>query len=111
MDIYFSDKKLQKTCADEKRMNRELGPNRAKRLRRRLVQLDAAQSLADIGALPGARCHELTGDRKGQLSLDLDHPHRLIIEPADNPAPKKPDGGLDWSEVTAITVIEIADTH
>ena len=55
--------------------------------------------------------HELHGDRDGQLSVDLDHPYRLIIQPANNPIPTKPDGGLDWARVTAILVVEVADTH
>ena len=60
---------------------------------------------------PGyGRCHELTGDRRGQLSLDLVHPQRLIIEPAE-PVPRTQDGGLDWAAVTRVVVVEIADTH
>ena len=58
------------------------------------------------------RCHELTqGERKGHLSVDLDHPYRLIFIPNHNPVPKKPDGGLDWKQVTAITILGIEDTH
>jgi proteic killer suppression protein len=57
------------------------------------------------------RCHELTGNRAGTLSLDLVHPYRLIFEPADEPVPRKPDGGLDWKRVTRIRILEVADTH
>ena len=60
--------------------------------------------------LPG-RCHELTGDRKGTLSIDLDGPYRLIFEPAENPPPVKTDGGLAWELVTAIRILEVEDTH
>jgi len=58
-----------------------------------------------------ARCHELTGDRKGQLSVDLKHPYRLIFEPNNDPRPSKPDGGLDWAMVSAVRILEITDTH
>jgi len=61
--------------------------------------------------LPQVRCHELKGDRTGQLSLDLDHPYRLIIEPAHDPIPRKPDGGLDWNKVTAVMIVGVEDTH
>ena len=64
-----------------------------------------------IRSLPGSRCHELKGNRKGQLSLDLKHPYRLIIEPADDPIPYKTDGGLDWTRVTIVRVIEVIDYH
>jgi proteic killer suppression protein len=35
----------------------------------------------------------------------------LILIPADDPVPRKPDGGLDWAAVSAVEVLEIADTH
>ena len=111
MDVFFADPKLKKLCADEKTMDRKLGSRKAKLMRRRLAEFQAAVTLSDIRALPGPRCHELKGNRKGQLSVDLDHPHRLIFEPANNPTPTKPDGGLDWSRVTAVRIIEITDTH
>lgn len=61
---------------------------------------------------PPGRCHELTeGQRSGQLSVDLDHPYRLIFVPNHDPVPKQPDGGLDWSQVTAIKILGVEDTH
>jgi proteic killer suppression protein len=72
--------------------------------------LQAVDNLEMMRYLPG-RCHELKGDRSGQLSLDLDHPYRLIFEPANNPAPRKADGGLDWKGVTAVVIIGVEDTH
>ena len=60
---------------------------------------------------PPHRCHELTGNPKGQITLDLDHPYRLIIRPNHDPAPVRPEGGLDWKAVTAIVIVDIKDTH
>ena len=68
-------------------------------------------SLEDLRNLPQARCHELTGNREGQLSVDLKYPYRLIFEPADKPVPSKVDGGLDWGKVTTIRILEVEDTH
>ena len=106
----FSSQTLEEECNSEKALRRKHGPDRAKRIRRRLDDLAAAASLEVMLTLPG-RCHELRGSMAGQLSLDLDHPHRLIIEPADNPIPRKPDGGLDWSEVRSVRIVGVADTH
>lgn len=61
-------------------------------------------------ALPAARCHELRGNRTGQLAVNLDQPYRLIFTPAP-PPPTKPDGGLDWTRVTTIIVLGIEDYH
>ena len=110
MDILFSSEKLQKEFNNQKRLVKQHGPNRAKRIRRRLDDFRAANILEDIRNLPG-RCHELRGDRSGQLSLDLDHPYRLIFEPANDPIPRKADGGLDWTAITAVVIIGVEDTH
>jgi proteic killer suppression protein len=110
LDITFDDSRFQKQCNTHRLLVRRQGQLRAKRIRQRLDDLRAATTLADMRHLPG-RCHELTGNRARQLSLDLDHPYRLIFEPAHNPIPRKDDGGLDWSKVTAIIIIGVEDTH
>lgn len=111
MDILFKTKKLQKECNVHRDLVRAHGPQRAKLIRRRLDELRAAASLQDMRHLAQARCHELKGNRAGQLSVDLDHPYRLIFHPAIEPLPYKPDGGLDWSKVTVIEIIGVEDTH
>lgn len=73
--------------------------------------LHAAETLADFRTLPQARCHELKGDRSGQLSLKLKHPYRLIITPAHDLVPRKEDGGLDWTQVTAVYILGVEDYH
>jgi len=111
MVILFKTTKLEKLCNDEKLMIKRLGPQRSKLLKRRLAELRAANVLEDLQCFPRTRCHELLHNRKGQLSVDLDHPYRLIFEPANNPIPKKPDGEFDWSKVTEITIIGVENTH
>jgi proteic killer suppression protein len=113
LDISFKSTKLEKEFNEGKRLEKVHGVLRAKKIRIRLKELRAAISLHDLWPPydgPG-RCHELTGDRKGQLSVDLDHPYRLIFVPNHDPVPLKPDSGLDWKQVTAIMVTGIEDTH
>jgi plasmid maintenance system killer protein len=93
-----------------KRLVRRHNIQRAKLIRRRLDDLRAAASLETMRVLPG-RCHELKGDRAGELSLDLDGPYRLILRPAGNPVPRKQDGGLDWKAITTMTVVGVVNTH
>lgn len=111
MIILFKTAKFEKDCNNKNLLVKRFGALRAKLLQRRLNELQAANSLDVLRSLPQARCHKLKGNRKGQLSVDLDHPYRLIFEPADNPIPKKPDGGLDWTKVTTIRIIGVEDTH
>lgn len=109
MKILFSSMGLRKRCTIDREAAKTWG-TRAKIIRRRLDDLRAAETLEVMRNLPG-KCHELSEDRKGQLSVHLDKNYRLIFEPADNPLPIKPDGGLDWSQVREIRVIEVEDYH
>jgi len=111
LEIVFRQRKLQKVCEDWNESVRKYGPERAKSLHLRLNQLYAAESLAEIRDLPQARCHELKGDRAGQLSVDLKQPYRLIFEVADDPIPILQSGGLDWKSVRSIRILEVVDYH
>jgi proteic killer suppression protein len=75
------------------------------------MELKAADTLSDISHLPPARCHEMTGNRAGQFSVDLEHPYRLLFVPANAPIPCPEGGGFDREQVTEIEIIEVADTH
>lgn len=110
MIVYFSTNKLSKQCSEEKTMQKAYGPKMAKKLAQRLAELRAAVALSDISHLPPPRLHELT-NRDGVFSVDLEHPMRLLFIPANDPVPKKPDGGIDRDQVTEIEIIAIEDTH
>ncbi len=111
MEISLASGKMAKLCNSQREMRSKLGPRCAERLQQRLEELRAAATLEDMRSLPGARCHELTQDRKGQLAVDLVHPRRLVFEPEGDPVPTKADGGLDWSRVTEIVIVEVVDYH
>ena len=89
---------------------RKYGAVCARKLRTRLSDLDAAESLEQLYSLPG-KLHPLTGDLKGTYSLDLEHPLRLLFEPDHDPPFLLEDGGIDEQSVTAIRISAIADTH
>jgi proteic killer suppression protein len=75
----------------------------------RLADLRAAATLAEFRRLPG-RCHELDGDRRGQLALELEGGKRLIFSPTGSDV-QRANGGLDWDLVTEVRVIEVIDYH
>lgn len=113
MELRFASRKLEKECNDGRLLVRKHGQRRADLLKNRLAVLEAAASLADLGPPYRGpyRCHELKGNRAGQLSIDLDHPYRLIIAPDHVPMPSIEAGGLDWRKVTRIIIVEVVDTH
>ncbi len=111
MELSFANRKLARELADEKSIMRSYGADNGRRICQRLADLMAAENLETLRFLPQLRAHELTGDRTGQISVDVKHPYRFLILPDHNETPRKPDGGLDWKRVTKVKIIEIADTH
>lgn len=110
MEVLFSTKKLQRQLTEQSRLLQAYGKNGTKRINLRLQQLQAAPTLQGMRNLPG-RCHELSGGRSGCLAVDVEHPYRMIFRPTDDPPPCKEDGGLDWTKVESITILEIVDYH
>ena len=110
MEISFAKPRLKKICESMKELRRAHGDGCAKRVATRLADIEAASCLEDLRSLPG-RCHELEGDRAGQLALQLPDGKRLVFEPDHNSPPSKEDGGLDWSGVEAVRILEIVDYH
>ena len=110
MKIKFADRKLEKLANDDRRMLKELGQPRAKLLRRRLTEMADAETLEDVRYLPG-KYHELTENRKGQWSCDLDQPYRLIFTPQERPIPANENGQYHWLEISGVEIIEIINYH
>jgi proteic killer suppression protein len=69
--------------------------NIADQARARLRRLDAAESLTDLGAIPGNKLEALKGDRKGQHSIRINDQWRICFR---------------WREGKAYDV-EIVDYH
>jgi len=111
VEVTFRTGKFARICSAEAEMVRTFGPALARRLRTRLTELDQAATLAEMRKLPHVRAHQLQRDRDEQISLDFHHPRRLIVEVNHDPIPRLPDGGLDWESITAVVIVEVADTH
>jgi proteic killer suppression protein len=67
----------------ERLFRRERGSKLARPLQcaalRKLLLLDAAESLDDLRALPGNRLEKLVGDRKGQYSIRVNDQYRVCF--------------------------------
>ncbi len=110
MIITFTDNKLRRFANDNKLAVKKLGLHRAKLYQRRLEDLADAESFADLKELPG-RYHKLKENRKGQWACDLDHPYRLIFEPALKQIPEDKNGNQILIEIKSLEIIEIIDYH
>ena len=110
MDVYFANGRLEKLLTTQKSLRRRFGPENARLIARRLDNLLFATNLDMMRTLPG-RTHELTDDRAGTFAIVLKHGYRIIIEPAENPPPRKLDGGLDWKQIRSVVVVGVEDYH
>jgi len=110
VDILFATNKLRSRCNDDAAARKKWGTECAKKLRVRLDDLRAASTLNEVAALPG-KFEELSGDLKGQFSLRLHGGVRLLLEPAQDPPPRKADGGLDLRGVTSVRILNVEDYH
>lgn len=110
VDIFFKSNKLAKVLNDDARLKKEYGRN-GQVIKNRLAVLQAAESLAVVPTTPPERRHLLTGEYAGHYAVDLQHPHRIVFIPTDDPPPLKPDGGHDLHNIKSITIIEIVDYH
>jgi len=108
MEIRFRNTQVRKLCEREREAIRRLGPDCSRKLRARLSDMAAAACVSDLQA---GRPHPLTGDREGQFALDLARGHRLVFSPAGASEPRRDDGGIDWSRVTAVCIDYIGDYH
>jgi len=110
MEVTFARSKEQKLCNSAGKLRGEYGPRMAALIQERLASLAAAETLEVMRTLPG-RCHELTGDLKGYLAIDLVHPDRLVFRPIDDPLPEMEGGGLDWRGIRSVEIWRIGDYH
>jgi proteic killer suppression protein len=110
IEILWSNRKLERSCSDDRRGARQWGAEQWKVLKLRLASLRAAPTLSDMHGVPG-NCHPLRADRVGQFAVDLRGPYRLVFEPAHEPVPRLADGGIDTTKVTSIRIEEVEDYH
>ncbi len=109
MEVLFDNPRLAERCRNGSDLVRSYGNVGARKLQARLKDLESVETLEVMAGLPG-HCHELKAERAGQLALDLDGGYRLVFRPAEDAAPG-PGGGLDWSAVRSVVVVEIVDYH
>jgi plasmid maintenance system killer protein len=110
MEIRFKSRKLERVLVDSKEMLRTFG-SRAKKIGQRMAELRAAANLEVMKSLPAANCHQLYADRDEEFAVDISVNYRMIFEITHNPIPRKADGGVDCSQITTVTIIEIKDYH
>ncbi len=73
----FRDKETKRIFSREPRG--KFAPTVQRAALRKLLLVDAAESLDDLRAVPGNRLEKLTGDRKGQYSIRMNDRWRVCF--------------------------------
>jgi len=73
----FRDAETEKIFRRER--SRRLPPEVQRRAHRKLLLIDAAESLEDLRVLPGNRLERLVGDRAGQHSIRVNDQWRICF--------------------------------
>jgi hypothetical protein len=110
MDLLFRIRELQRDCNSGQRLLDRYGPDRGRRLQRRLTQISAAPHLGCFAPpyAGAARCREQLRGKRPRILMRLDAESTLLLEPlltASEPLPAQTK--LDWHRITAVKLLEI----
>ncbi|MBS1674437.1 MAG: type II toxin-antitoxin system RelE/ParE family toxin [Actinobacteria bacterium] len=97
MELEYATRELEKTCTDERAMQKKLGAQVTKTLKLRIAELRRALQMDDL-LLGTGRWEQMTGDRAGEWSARLTANWRLIVTPVDR-------------EIVTVLVLKIEDYH
>lgn len=108
MDISFNTSALETACRQIKQAQKQFGALSAKKL---LIRLSELFNAANVSELVAGRPHPLLGERHGEFALDLHGGSRIVFRSTVQPPLCRKDGSIDWSLVTAVTIVFIGDYH
>jgi len=79
VEVQFRTSKLRKQYGDARKAEKAYGKQVARRYVQRINIVKHARGVEELKQLPGLRCHELKGRRKGLWAMDLTGFYRLIF--------------------------------
>ncbi len=110
VEILFISRKNEKLFNSHCELVRHFGKGVAERIEQRLTEMSVAETLQTLSHLPPPRCHELRNVKPPTFSVDVSGNLRLLFTPRP-PIPKTSDNQIDRTNVRAIIVLEVRDTH
>jgi hypothetical protein len=100
LDITYKSRKLEKICEDKKVSVKSYGIDMANKIKLRINEIRASDSVEEMIQYQIGRCHALVGDRFGEYAVDLVQPFRLIFIKDD-----------DTKQIKVVKIMEIIDYH
>jgi len=108
MKIYFVNNAIMDRCNKEQLMLHSYGQTCSNFLKRRLIQLAAAESLGVFSpqSSPPLRCSCVTASRKNQFQIPLGNEYVLIFEAKDGDR-LLGCKGLNWNTIKSIVILTV----
>ena len=101
LELAFNSRELRSICEHEPTAKDALGAEIAEALRRRLADLRAATSIADLIV---GNPHTVEVGSKNYLVIHLFRRHQIVLEANHPENPLTDSGQLDWAKVSRIKV-------
>jgi proteic killer suppression protein len=99
MEIVYANKVIRKRCQGA-----------VGKLKQRLDDIRAAESLAVLQSLPG-HYHPLSADRAGEWACHLEEPRRLVFRPIESLPEASSGAGRARDRITVVSLIEVVNYH
>lgn len=109
MEIAFRTKYLRDLCESEQKATRFLGQTLAGKLKRRLADLRAAETLADAGSVVTFR--EVGRARPRHMALNLSTGSTMTFRANHSTVPRLEGGEMDHANVTRIKILSITNSR
>lgn len=109
MEISIRDRKLADVLANERKLQKAYG-RLARNVQMRIDLLRQAKCLSEISHRPPPRRHWMK-DTEKSFAIDVKSKKdkwRIEFDVANDPVPRKEDGGIDLNAVTAIEIVAIS---
>lgn len=110
MELSYKSRKLEKTLTTDRETVKVYG-ELAKKIKQRMVVLNNADNLGEVGTLPALRLHQLNDNRSEEWSIDIHKNWRIIFKINHDPIPEDDFGGVDIKSITLIKIISVEDPH
>ena len=104
LELAFNSKELRSVCEHEATAKGALGAEIAEALRRRLADLRAATSIADLIV---GNPHTVEVGSKNYLVIHLFRSHQIVLEANHPKNPLTDSGQLDWAKVSRIKITHV----
>jgi hypothetical protein len=105
IQLAFESKTLRSICENEDYAQREFGVRVAEKLKHRLADLTSCTSIRDL--VVGRRPRTADSEHGRQMIVDLAEGYEMLLEVNHPKPPVNETGGIDWSRVTRIKILDI----